>query len=131
MLRESAGAMINLSSAAGRFGYPNRSPYAASKWAVVGLTATWAKELGAAGVRVNALLPGIVEGPRMEKVIADRAKTTGQSIDAVRAFYLENVSLKRMVTPHDVANVAVFLCSGLGRNISGQAISVDGNVVNI
>jgi NAD(P)-dependent dehydrogenase (short-subunit alcohol dehydrogenase family) len=80
---------------------------------------------------VNALLPGIVEGPRMEKVIADRAQTTGQSIDAVRAFYLENVSLKRMVTPHDVANVAVFLCSELGRNISGQAIGVDGNVVNI
>ena len=130
-LRESAGSIVNLSSAAGRFGYPNRSPYAASKWAVVGLTATWAKELGAAGIRVNALLPGIVEGARMEKVIADRAQTTGQSIDAVRAFYLENVSLKRMVTPRDVANVAVFLCSELGRNISGQAIGVDGNVVNI
>jgi NAD(P)-dependent dehydrogenase (short-subunit alcohol dehydrogenase family) len=131
MLRESAGVMLNMSSVAGRLGYPNRSPYAASKWAVVGLTASLAKELGASGIRVNALLPGVVEGPRIEKVIADRAQATGLDVEAVRAFYLDNVSLKRMVSAQDVANMAVFLCSPLGHNISGQAISVDGNVVNI
>jgi NAD(P)-dependent dehydrogenase (short-subunit alcohol dehydrogenase family) len=131
MLRETAGVMLNISSVAGRLGYANRSPYAASKWAVVGLTASLAKELGGYGIRVNALLPGVVEGPRIEKVIADRAQATGQDVAAVRAFYLENVSLKRMVTAQDVANMAVYLSSPLGRNISGQAISVDGNVVNI
>jgi len=131
MLRETAGAMVNLSSVAGRLGYANRTPYAASKWAIVGLTASLAKELGGYGIRVNALLPGIVEGPRIEKVIADRARTTGEEISALRAFYLANVSLGRMVTASDVANLAVFLCSPLGRHISGQAISVDGNVVNI
>ena len=129
LLRETAGVMLNMSSVAGRLGYANRTPYAASKWAVVGLSASLAK--GGYGIRVNALLPGIVEGPRIEKVIADRAQVTGKGVGDVRAFYLENVSLNRMVSPHDVANMAVFLCSPLGRNISGQAISVDGNVVNI
>jgi NAD(P)-dependent dehydrogenase (short-subunit alcohol dehydrogenase family) len=120
-----------MSSVAGRLGYAYRTPYAATKWAIVGLSASLAKELGEFGVRVNALLPGIVEGPRMEKVIADRAASTGVSVDAMKATYLENVSLKRMVSPYDVANMALFLCSPLGRNISGQAISIDGNVVNL
>lgn len=131
MLRASAGVMLNVSSVAGRLGYAYRTPYAATKWAIVGLSASLAKELGEFGVRVNALLPGIVEGPRMEKVIADRATTTGVPYDEMKATYLENVSLKRMVSPVDVANMALFLCSPLGRNISGQAISIDGNVVNL
>jgi NAD(P)-dependent dehydrogenase (short-subunit alcohol dehydrogenase family) len=131
LLRASAGVMLNISSVAGRLGYAYRTPYAATKWAIVGLSASLAKELGAFGVRVNTLLPGIVEGPRMEKVIADRARATGVTDEAMKAVYLENVSLKRMVSPQDVANMALFLCSPLGHNISGQAISVDGNVVNI
>lgn len=131
MLRDSGGVLLNISSVAGRLGYAYRTPYAATKWAIVGLSASLAKELGEFGVRVNALLPGIVEGPRMEKVIADRAATTGVSYDAMKATYLENVSLKRMVSPLDVANMALFLCSPLGQNISGQAISIDGNVVNL
>jgi len=131
MLRASAGVMLNISSVAGRLGYAYRTPYAATKWAIVGLSASLAKELGEFGIRVNTLLPGVVEGPRIEKVIADRAHATGVSVEAMKATYLENVSLKRMVSPQDVANMALFLCSPLGRNISGQAISVDGNVVNL
>jgi NAD(P)-dependent dehydrogenase (short-subunit alcohol dehydrogenase family) len=131
MLRATAGVLLNVSSVAGRLGYAYRTPYAATKWAIVGFSASLAKELGEFGVRVNTLLPGIVEGPRMEKVIADRATATGVSVEAMKATYLENISLKRMVSPYDVANMAVFLCSPLGRNISGQAISIDGNVVNI
>jgi NAD(P)-dependent dehydrogenase (short-subunit alcohol dehydrogenase family) len=123
--------MLNVSSVAGRLGYAYRTPYAATKWAIVGLSASLAKELGEFGIRVNTLLPGVVEGPRIDKVIADRANVTGVSIEAMKATYLENVSLKRMVSPQDVANMALFLCSPLGKNISGQAISVDGNVVNI
>lgn len=131
MLRASSGVLLNVSSVAGRLGYAYRTPYAASKWGVVGLSASLAKELGEFGVRVNTLLPGVVEGPRMEKVIADRAAATGVAVEAMRANYLENVSLKRMVSPFDIANMALFLCSPLARNISGQAISVDGNVVNL
>jgi NAD(P)-dependent dehydrogenase (short-subunit alcohol dehydrogenase family) len=131
MLRASAGVMLNISSVAGRLGYAYRTPYAATKWAIVGLSASLAKELGEFGIRVNTLLPGVVEGPRIEKVIADRAHATGVSVEAMKTTYLENVSLKRMVSPQDVANMALFLCSPLGRNISGQAISVDGNVVNL
>ncbi len=131
MLRTSAGVLLNVSSVAGRLGYAYRTPYAATKWAIIGLSASLAKELGEFGVRVNTLLPGIVEGPRMEKVIADRAHATGVAVETMKATYLENVSLKRMVSPQDVSNMALFLCSPLGRNISGQAISVDGNVVNI
>lgn len=131
MLRESAGVLLNVSSVAGRLGYAYRTPYAATKWAIVGLSASLAKELGEFGVRVNALLPGVVEGPRIEKVIADRAAALGVAVEAMKAAYLENVSLKRMVSPIDVANMALFLCSPLARNISGQAISIDGNVVNL
>ncbi|MGH8359551.1 MAG: SDR family oxidoreductase, partial [Pseudomonas sp.] len=68
------GSIVNLSSAAGRFGYAFRTPYSAAKFGVIGLTQSLAKELGPANIRVNAILPGIVEGPRMTGVIAARAK---------------------------------------------------------
>ncbi|MGB7757932.1 MAG: SDR family oxidoreductase [Salinisphaera sp.] len=128
LLRESAGILINMSSVAGRLGYAHRTPYSATKWAVIGLTQSLAKELGPAGVRVNAILPGIVRGPRMEGVIAARAEALGLSYQEMEAEYLEKISLRRMVGPEDVAHMVVFLCSEAGRNISGQALSVCGNV---
>jgi len=129
LLKKSRNAsMINMSSAAGRFGYAFRTPYSAAKWGVVGLTHSLAKELGPDGIRVNAILPGIVAGPRMEKVISARAETLGISYAEMEKQYLEKVSLRRMVTAEDVANMVMFLCSPLGRNISGQAIGVCGNV---
>lgn len=122
------GVIINISSVAGRLGYANRTPYAASKWAVVGFTKSLAIEMGPDGVRVNAILPGVVEGPRIDRVIQARADAIGTSFDEVRDEYLGKVSLRRMVSADDVANMVLFLCSPAGRNISGQALSVCGNV---
>jgi NAD(P)-dependent dehydrogenase (short-subunit alcohol dehydrogenase family) len=122
------GSIINVSSVAGRLGYPLRTPYAASKWAVIGFTKSLAMEVGPFGVRVNALLPGIVEGERMRRVIAARADAQNLSYDEMERRYLGNVSLRRMVTSGDVAAMALFLCSPAGRNITGQSLSVCGNV---
>ena len=129
MLRASGdGAIINMSSVAGRLGYPLRTPYAAAKWGVVGFTASLAKELGPDGIRVNAILPGVVRGPRIERVIRDRAVAAGVSYEDMEAQYLKLSSLRRMVEPEDIATMALFLCSPAGANISGQAISVCANV---
>ncbi len=122
------GAIVNMSSAAGRFGYAFRTPYSAAKWGVIGLTQSLAKELGPANIRVNAILPGIVAGPRMENVIAARAGQLGISYAEMEKTYLDRVSLRRMVTAQDVAATVVFLVSGAGQNISGQSIGVCGNV---
>lgn len=122
------GAVINLSSAAGRFGYAFRTPYAAAKWGVIGLTQSLAKELGPDNIRVNAILPGIVEGPRMTGVIEARAKQLGVPYAEMEQTYLNRISLRRMVNAVDVAAMVVFLLSAAGRNISGQSIGVDGNV---
>ncbi len=125
------GAIVNLSSAAGRFGYAFRTPYSAAKWGVIGFTQSLAKELGPANIRVNAILPGIVEGARMSGVIAARAKQVGVSYAEMEKTYVERVSLRRMVTAEDVAATALFLASDAGRNLSGQSIGVDGNVESL
>jgi NAD(P)-dependent dehydrogenase (short-subunit alcohol dehydrogenase family) len=126
--RAAHAQIICMSSVAGRLGYAWRTPYAATKWAIVGLVKSLAAELGQDDIRVNALLPGIVEGPRIDKVIAARAAQLGIDETAMREQYLAKISLKRMVTAEDVAAMAVFLCSPAARNVTGQAISVDGNV---
>jgi NAD(P)-dependent dehydrogenase (short-subunit alcohol dehydrogenase family) len=120
--------LIAMASVAGRLGYAFRTPYAATKWGTVGLVKSLAIELGPSGIRVNAILPGIVEGERMNSVIAARARTVGVELEAMRQEYLRKISLRRMVTVDDVAAMALFLCSPAARNITGQAISVDGNV---
>jgi NAD(P)-dependent dehydrogenase (short-subunit alcohol dehydrogenase family) len=125
------GAIVNLSSAAGRFGYAFRTPYSAAKWGVIGLTQSLAKELGPANIRVNAVLPGIVEGPRMTGVIEARARQTGVSYAAMEKTYLDRVSLRRMVSAEDVAATVLFLASAAGRNLSGQSLGVDGNVESL
>lgn len=129
LLKQSSNAsIICISSVAGRLGYAYRTPYAATKWAIIGLVKSLAIELGPDGIRVNALLPGIVEGPRIENVISDRAQTLGISYGDMEKQYIDKISLRRMVTAQDVANQAIFLCSPLGKNISGQPISICGNV---
>lgn len=125
------GSIVMLSSVAGRLGFAHRLPYAASKWAVVGMAKSLAIELGGHGIRVNAILPGIVEGPRIDRVIQAQADKLGLSFAAVREKNLEKTSLKRMVTADDIANMVLFLVSPLGRNISGQALSVCGDVWSI
>jgi NAD(P)-dependent dehydrogenase (short-subunit alcohol dehydrogenase family) len=122
------GSIINLSSVAGRLGYPLRTPYAAAKWAVVGFTKSLAMELGPSNIRVNAIQPGIVEGDRIERMIAAKAKALGVGEDEYRKQLLSRVSLRRTVSAADIANMALFLASDAGRNISGQALSVCGNV---
>jgi NAD(P)-dependent dehydrogenase (short-subunit alcohol dehydrogenase family) len=132
LLRASAsGTIINMSSVAGRLGYALRTPYAAAKWGIVGLTESLAKEVGPDGISVNAILPGVVRGARIENVIRTRAQSLGISYEEMEAQYLSQVSLRRMVEPEDVAGVVLFLSSPAGANISGQAISVCGNVENI
>jgi NAD(P)-dependent dehydrogenase (short-subunit alcohol dehydrogenase family) len=128
MLRNSKAAnIICISSIAGRMGIPWRTPYVATKWAIVGIAKSLAEELGPDNIRVNAVLPGIVEGPRMDGVISARAKLEGIEEKAMREEYLKHISLRRMVTGNDVAFMCLFLCSPAGRNVTGQAISVDGN----
>ena len=129
MLKQAGGgSIVNMSSAAGRHGYAFRTPYSSAKFGVVGFTQSLAKELGPSGIRVNAILPGIVEGPRMDGVIRDRASQLGLSFDEMKDRYLEKVSLRKMVSPYDVAAMIAFLLSDAGANISGQSLSVDGNV---
>lgn len=130
MLKQSTAypCLIAMSSVAGRLGYAFRTPYASTKWAIVGFMKSLAIELGPHGVRVNAILPGVVEGDRMNSVISARASATGVSVDVMREEYLNKISLRRMVTLDDVAAMAVFLSSPAARNVTGQAISVDGNV---
>ena len=100
-----------MSSVAGRLGYAFRTPYAAAKWGVIGLTESLARELGPAGISVNAVLPGIVAGPRIEKVISARADQVGVSYDEMEKEYLAKTSLRRMVSADDVAAMVLFLAS--------------------
>jgi NAD(P)-dependent dehydrogenase (short-subunit alcohol dehydrogenase family) len=130
LLKASGGkaSIVAMSSVAGRLGYPFRTPYASTKWAIVGLVKSLAVELGPDGIRANAILPGVVKGARMDSVIEERASALGVSTDEMRTSYLNKISLRRMVEAEDVASLAMFLASNLARNITGQAISVDGNV---
>jgi NAD(P)-dependent dehydrogenase (short-subunit alcohol dehydrogenase family) len=129
MLKQAGGgAIINMASVAGRLGFALRTPYAASKWAVIGFTKSLAKELGPHGIRVNAILPGLVKGPRLAKVLEDRAKAEGVTYAEMEKRYVQNVSLRRLASPQDIASMALFLASPAGANISGQALSVCGNL---
>lgn len=119
-------SIINLASAAGHLGMPGRSPYSASKWAVVGFTKTLALELGADGIRVNTILPGAVDGPRIRAVIAAKAETLGKPVEEVTRAYTSQSALGRMVTARDIANMALFAASDLAINVTGQELVVDG-----
>lgn len=121
------GSIINMSSIAGRLGYPLRTPYSAAKWAVVGLTKSLAIELGPANIRVNAIQPGVVEGERINRVIGARADAAGIDFEASREQFMSTVSLRHMVSVQDVANMALFLATPAGASISGQALSVCGD----
>jgi NAD(P)-dependent dehydrogenase (short-subunit alcohol dehydrogenase family) len=124
-LRKSRNAsIVNLSSAAGRLGFPLRAPYSAAKWAVVGFTKSLAAELGPEGIRVNAIQPGIVEGERIRRVMENKARARGISVEAMTEEALSVVSMRTMVTPQQIADAVVFMCSPRGRTISGQAISI-------
>jgi NAD(P)-dependent dehydrogenase (short-subunit alcohol dehydrogenase family) len=126
--RSQHGSVINLASAAGRFGYANRAAYAASKWGVIGFTKSLAVELGPANVRVNAILPGLVEGRRIDQVLEGRARLSGRGLEDERRLALAHQSIPRMVSAEDIASLAVFLASDAGKAISGQALPVDNDL---
>ena len=125
--RSPAGVIINMSSVAGRLGYPNRTPYATTKWGLIGFTKSLSMELGAFGIRVNAILPGAVAGDRLDRVYEARAAVGGQSVEEIKTRALANQSLKAFVDPRDVAALAVFLASDAAKSISGQALPIDGD----
>ena len=132
LLKTSANpSMVNLSSAAGRFGFPLRSPYAATKWGVIGFTRTLSIELGGSGVRVNAICPGVVAGDRIDRVMGEKAQVRNVPVDVVRDELLGKTSLKRFVAPEEIANAIVFLASKLGANIDGHALPIDGDAQSL
>lgn len=126
-----SGNLIFLSSVSGLFGTPFRAPYVAAKWGVIGLMKTVAMELGPHGIRANAICPGSVNGPRIDRVIADEAVAKGVSENEVRAGYAAGVSLRRLVDADHVADMAVFLASDRAAMVTGQALAVDGMTNNV
>ena len=120
-------SIINLSSTAGLYGFAQRSPYTASKWAVIGLTKTLAMELGKYKIRVNAICPGSVEGDRMKRVVEAKASLTKTTPKKIKQEFESMVSLQTFVNKEDIASMALFLLSDESQNISGQAMTVDGN----
>ncbi len=125
------GSIVNLASTAGIMGYPLRTPYVAAKWGVVGLSKSLAVELGPHNIRVNAICPGSVDGPRMDRVIAAEASSRGMSREEVRQSYVRSTSLRCFVTAQDIANMALFVCSEAGARITGQTLVVDGNTESL
>ncbi len=119
------GSIVNLSSAAGKFGFPLRSPYSAAKWAIVGFTRTIALELGPKGIRCNCIQPGAVEGERIDRVIKAKAEASGISENQMRDELVSITALQSFVGATDIASMILFLCSDAGSRISGQALSVD------
>ncbi len=131
MAKQKSGNILMISSGAGRRGYPLRSPYASSKWAMIGLTQTLAGEWGPADVRVNCICPGAVEGDRIERVMHARAEALGVPYEQIRKGFESGAALQRIVTEAEVARVATFLVSELAAGVTGQTINVDaGSIMN-
>ncbi|HWW49874.1 MAG TPA: SDR family oxidoreductase [Xanthobacteraceae bacterium] len=120
-------SIVNLSSAAGRLGFALRSPYAAAKWGVIGFTKSLSIELGPDNIRVNAILPGLVAGDRQRRVLEAKAQQRGVSYGEMEKIAFSYTSIKDYVTPQQIADQILFLCSERGRTISGQAISICGD----
>jgi NAD(P)-dependent dehydrogenase (short-subunit alcohol dehydrogenase family) len=127
MKAQGSGVIINLSSNAGLFGFGNRSPYAAAKWAVIGLTKSLAIELGGYNVRCNAICPGSVKGDRINRVIQGEADLRGVPFDVVARETVTGQSIERLIEPDEVADLCVFLASDKARMINGEAIAIDGH----
>ncbi len=127
-LRKSSNpSIVNISSAAGKYGFAFRTPYSTAKWGVIGLTKSLAIELGPDQIRVNAILPGLVSGERQQRVLKAKAEKRGVSFGEIEQEAFSYTSIKSYVTPQDIANQVLYLASEKGKLISGQAISVDGD----
>lgn len=125
--KSKAGVILTMSSLAGRFGYENRSPYATAKWGLIGFAKTLALELGKYNIRSNAILPGAVAGPRIEKVLQGRADANRTTFEQEKDNAMSIQSIKDFVDPKDIAGLAVFLASDHAKMISGQIFPIDGD----
>jgi len=123
--KNKSGSIINISSGAGIMGFPLRSPYAASKWAVIGLTKTLAMELGKYKIRVNAICPGTIKGNRMVRVIRDKAKFLKSTKKKVEKEFISMASMNCWIHEEDIGKMCSFLISSDGERVSGQTIPVD------
>ncbi|HLF20971.1 MAG TPA: SDR family oxidoreductase [Aestuariivirga sp.] len=128
MKAQGSGSIVNLSSTAGQYGFGNRTPYAAAKWAVIGLTKSLAIELGPHNVRCNAICPGAVRGDRINRVIQGEADIRGVAFDVVAKEMVWSQSISRFVEPGEIADMCLFLASPAAKMVNGQAIAVDGNL---
>ncbi len=126
MISQQGGKIVNIGGTSGLRGYPMRTSYSASKWAVRGITRTVALELGKHNINVNAVCPGIVETPRMMKLCEGKARVRGWTTEEVYDEYVQDMALKRVTTPQDIANAVLFMASEDSRNITGQELAVDG-----
>ncbi len=126
--REGAGSIVNMSSVSGLFGSPLRSAYAAAKWAVLGLTKTWASELGPYGIRVNAVCPGGVAGERLDRQMNELADARGVPFEEVASEWKRQASLRTFIDPDDIADLILFLCSPASKRITGTVVPIDGHL---
>ena len=129
--KNKGGSIINISSGAGIMGFPLRSPYAASKWAVIGVTKTLAMELGKFKIRVNAICPGTIKGDRMVRVIKDKAKFLKISKKIIEKEFVSMASMNCWIYEEDIGKMCSFLISSDGERISGQVIPIDGNATRL
>jgi NAD(P)-dependent dehydrogenase (short-subunit alcohol dehydrogenase family) len=129
--KNKSGSIINMSSGAGILGFPLRSPYAASKWAIVGLTKTLAMELGKFKIRVNAICPGTIKGDRMKRVVRDKAKFLKISQSLIEKEFISMASMNSWIYEEDIGKMCAFLISDDSERISGQIIGVDGNATRL
>jgi 3-oxoacyl-[acyl-carrier protein] reductase len=126
MIERKSGKIVNISGTSGLRGYKYRAAYSSSKWGVRGLTRTVALEVGEYGINCNVVCPGIVHTPRMEKLCHEKARVRGWTYEQVYAEYVQDMALKRVTHPEDIANAVLFFASEDSRNITGQELAVDG-----
>lgn len=126
MVTQKSGKVVNIGGTSGLRGYKYRAAYSSSKWAVRGLTRTVALDVGEYGINVNVVCPGIVHTPRMDRLCEEKARVRGWTFEQVYDEYMQDMALRRVTEPEDIANAVLFLASDDSRNITGQEITVDG-----